>query len=146
MVGTKLGQEKQAAARCGLSHEEWKRRRDSGQARCYVCKEWKSNLRFARDKSRPNGRASICNDCNNRRSTASRYGLTVEQMDALPGADGVCPICRRVHQPMEVDHNHKTGAARALLCSRCNGGLGAFEDDPAQLRRAAEYLEKHDGR
>lgn len=45
---------------------------------------------------------------------------------------------------MEVDHNHQTGAARALLCSRCNGGLGLFEDDPALMRRGIAYLEKHD--
>jgi hypothetical protein len=42
-----------------------------------------------------------------------------------------------------VEHDHSTGAVRALLCSGCSGGLGQFEDDPADLRAAAEHVEEH---
>lgn len=44
---------------------------------------------------------------------------------------------------MPVDHCHKTGKIRALLCSACNKALGGFRDDPKLLKKAAKYIEKH---
>lgn len=89
------------------------------------------------------GRAPICKPCNSDRSTRSRYGLSEEEFSKLR-AVGACPICKRNGVAMEVDHSHKTGAVRAILCSRCNGALGFFEDNPVLLRRAALYLESYD--
>lgn len=43
----------------------------------------------------------------------------------------------------QVDHDHATGVVRALLCRACNTALGALRDDPALLRRAADYIERH---
>lgn len=43
---------------------------------------------------------------------------------------------------LSIDHNHRTGAFRGMLCSNCNFGLGSFGDDAMIIRRAAEYLEK----
>ena len=55
---------------------------------------------------------------------------------------GACKICRRV-RPSEtlcIDHRHATGSVRALLCRKCNLGLGAYDDNPYWLVRAAAYL------
>lgn len=58
----------------------------------------------------------------------TRYGLTPEQVDSMI-ADG-CGICRRTNaQRWVVDHNHKTGVVRGVLCHRCNVLLGALEDE-----------------
>lgn len=73
------------------------------------------------------------------------YGLTpddVEKMFLSQG--GGCAICYEA-RPLCIDHNHKTGKVRALLCDRCNRGIGYFDDDPELIRGAAEYLIKHDG-
>lgn len=73
------------------------------------------------------------------------YGLSAEQYDAMVKAQNhVCPIClKKDIRTLHIDHCHKTGKVRALICGRCNPGLGNFNDDPALLRRAAEYLEKY---
>ena len=64
---------------------------------------------------------------------------------------GKCAICDRSETHMRngkvkalaVDHDHKTGKIRALLCFDCNTGLGKFQDDQQVLLSAAEYLKKH---
>jgi hypothetical protein len=73
------------------------------------------------------------------------YGITIEDYDAMFAAQGGrCAICSaRPTRRLAVDHDHKTGAVRALLCHRCNPGLGLFTDDPNKLIAAADYIERH---
>lgn len=73
------------------------------------------------------------------------YGLTVEEVDAM-AAEG-CQICGTTdwpgrHARPHVDHDHKTGKVRGILCSECNTGLGKFKDDPALTQAATAYLER----
>lgn len=72
----------------------------------------------------------------NRRRTAAKYGLTVEERDALLAHP--CAICGRV--ATHVDHDHATGEVRGPLCGGCNTGIGLLGDDPERLAAAAEYL------
>lgn len=73
------------------------------------------------------------------------YDLTAEQYAALLELqDGRCAICRGApkSQRLSVDHDHRTGRVRGLLCSRCNHDLlGAAHDSLELLTRAAGYLE-----
>lgn len=78
-----------------------------------------------------------------------KYGITKEDYDRmLEQQEGQCAICG-VTSPgwpsiesgtFHVDHNHRTGEVRGLLCSTCNQGLGYFKDDPGLLSAAAAYL------
>jgi hypothetical protein len=49
---------------------------------------------------------------------------------------GLCAVCKAA-PAVHVDHDHVTGAVRALLCFNCNGGLGQFKDNPELLHAAA---------
>lgn len=72
------------------------------------------------------------------------YGVTDDDLTGmLTEQIGLCPICSaNIQDSFHVDHDHKTGRVRALLCRACNVGLGHFRDDPSALRMAANYLEK----
>lgn len=63
----------------------------------------------------------------------------------LAEQEGLCAICRAA-PAAHVDHDHSTGAVRALLCFNCNGGLGQFRDDPYVLQMAAFYVKHHNQR
>lgn len=68
------------------------------------------------------------------------YGLTVEQYDAmLVEQRGRCAICGEPMKKPMVDHDHGTGAVRALLCNGCNLTLGWLEN-PVKRRLFDEYL------
>lgn len=54
---------------------------------------------------------------------------------------GRCAICGTI-APLVIDHDHTTGFVRGLLCHNCNVGLGAFRDSVADLRNAADYLDR----
>ena len=75
-----------------------------------------------------------------------RYGLVPADYDALRDAQsGVCAICERAlpgHAPrLAVDHEHRSGLLRGLLCTRCNHQfLGMFGEDPWFYWRAHRYL------
>lgn len=66
------------------------------------------------------------------------YGLTFEEHKIL-FSDPFCRICGR--EGHHIDHDHKTGKVRGLLCRACNPAIGAMQDNPELLRRAALYVE-----
>jgi hypothetical protein len=42
-----------------------------------------------------------------------------------------------------IDHDHRTGKIRGLLCNACNAGIGFFEEDVARFAEAVRYLRRH---
>lgn len=97
-------------------------------------------------------RGTICTTCQrkarsdatHRRRVAKTYGLEPGDYDTLFDAqDGACAICGgRRRQRLSVDHDHRDGVVRGLLCRLCNSRLlTAARDDPDILRAAANYLE-----
>lgn len=73
-----------------------------------------------------------------------RYGITEAEYAAMAQRQGGrCAICRELpadEQVLHVDHNHKTGALRGLLCGHCNRLLGQAKENPETLLTAAAYL------
>lgn len=72
----------------------------------------------------------------------NRYGITVADFKAMwKQQAGRCAICRKKQERrLTVDHDHRTGRVRGLLCFNCNIGLGKFQDRARLLERAAAYL------
>ena len=124
---------------------------------CPDCDAVKPLAEFPKTRSSRSGVYTYCKPCHNVRGRAAkdkvggsrtyhlrrRYGITARDADAmLEEQGGSCAICR-IEPAAHVDHDHATGAVRALLCFGCNGGLGQFKDDPEVLRAAARYVERH---
>lgn len=77
------------------------------------------------------------------------YGLTAEQLEQMKARqNGVCAICEKSTEweskkgELVIDHCHKSGKVRGLLCHPCNTALGMMADNPARLRAAAAYVER----
>lgn len=69
------------------------------------------------------------------------YGLTLLDYEGLVSSQkGRCAICRRPNNALRVDHDHKTGQVRGLLCGKCNTALGGFNDSVVLLEHALSYL------
>ncbi len=73
-----------------------------------------------------------------------KFGLTPQQYDEmLVDQGGGCAICGKRPRPdisLHIDHDHKTGRIRSLLCFTCNNGLGQFREDIDLLFAAATYV------
>jgi len=73
-----------------------------------------------------------------------KYVLTVEQYEnMIMRQKGLCAICGMKMEKPFVDHDHKTGLVRALLCIQCNGVIGHARDNVVILKRAIDYLTAH---
>ena len=86
-----------------------------------------------------------------------KYGISQDDYDRLFAEQGgVCAICRkpetakdrlgRTRTNLSVDHDHRTGAIRGLLCHHCNAALGHVDDDLELLRSLVAYLEASNAR
>lgn len=82
----------------------------------------------------------------------ARFNIDSEQYEhMLENQNGVCDICKKEEAKilkgtacrLSVDHCHKTGEIRGLLCARCNTGLGMFGDNVDVLLSAIEYIYKN---
>jgi hypothetical protein len=84
-----------------------------------------------------------------------KYGLTQEQFGYIwDKQHGRCPVCNcelvlsvdrsgNKDGHAHVDHDHKTGAVRGILCNHCNVGLGYFGDNLETVQAALNYLLAH---
>lgn len=91
---------------------------------------------------------------NIRNNLKKNFGLSLEAYDVmLAKQQGLCGICKQPEialsprtkkiKRLAVDHSHKTGKIRALLCCRCNTAVGLMREDKVLLTSAIEYLEEH---
>lgn len=133
--------------------------------KCSRCKETLPLERFRRRSYRPTGLHSECRKCGYERVAAYKknnpdrakkylrashlrftYGISVEDYEKLLELqDGKCAICgegQRGPKKLAVDHDHRTGAIRGILCAQCNTRLGWMEQ---YMAPAVGYLSRSAG-
>lgn len=136
---------------------------------CSKCSLFLPWVAFNINSKGKNGRKSICRKCtqkaskelldkrkienpeflverNRKKMLKSNYGLSLEDYEELlKNQKFKCAICstkeNKVSENMFVDHCHKTGVVRGLLCYHCNTLLGMAKDSTDTLKRAVDYLE-----
>lgn len=73
-----------------------------------------------------------------------KYGVSKEfLLNTYEAQGGKCKICGaepKTQRGLHVDHCHKTGVVRGLLCHGCNTGIGAMKENPEILQNAIDYL------
>ena len=76
-----------------------------------------------------------------------KYGITIDDYNMmLELQSGVCAICSqecKTEKNLAVDHDHKNGQIRALLCKNCNTGLGSFNDNIENMQKAIDYVKSY---
>ena len=139
-----------------------------GKKICLKCGELKDFELFPVINKKMGYRSSYCKVCANKIRENSRklkgvepirqrakwlkssFGISVDQYnDILLLQDNKCAICGRTEEldgkNFAVDHDHKTGKMRGILCKRCNLLLGKFENSTGNMEGAISYLQKYGG-
>ncbi len=108
-------------------------KKEKGPALAAKQKEWRDNNK---DRIRKN-------------RLQHKFKMSVEEFERLRRKqDYSCAICgehesRGRYKILNVDHDHKTGKSRGLLCSNCNRCLGLLKDSIVFLSKAIKYLKKY---
>lgn len=117
-----------------------------GNKECSDCKLNKDVSEFAKNSSSKDGLMSSCKQCKKevdfKDNLKRKYGLSLDQFNKMRLAQrDACIICLKI-KPLVVDHCHKTGEVRGLLCQHCNSLIGFAYDTPEILERAASYVRR----
>lgn|SRR5574338_54930 len=133
---------------------------------CNTCGTERSLSVFYKDDNYSGGYRPKCTPCNNAVRRARyhntkhtdkfqkerahnvmkfRYGISLEQYNEMfERQKGLCAVCKQFSdKKLCVDHDHKTGKVRSLVCDRCNRTMGACNDNSHVLKACATYLESH---
>jgi hypothetical protein len=125
---------------------------DKNKKRCTSCGRKLELSNFHKRSNRFSATSSHCKKCTkdrvSERSLLVHYNITKKDWNEMFEAqNGNCAICGK-HQSefkriFNVDHDHLTGKVRALLCFKCNTGIGSLNDDIELLEKGIIYLKKH---
>jgi len=132
-----------------------RRRSFPKERKCTICKRSKPLESFVKEARQYSGYGYICKACHQirmKKYSITKFGIAQKKFEQMLTAQGEgCVICGRkfghkkgrsgLPTRLVIDHEHKTGKIRGLLCSRCNSGIGIFEEKIELLEAAIKYLE-----
>jgi len=126
------------------------RRVINGKLKCISCEKTLKLDNFHEIKGKPQ---SYCKKCNKKKCAKyhkevyrfAKYNITKEDYDKmLKDQDSKCLGCEIELLNPNIDHCHKTGEVRGILCPKCNRALGLLYDNVDTLRNLIKYLVKED--
>lgn len=132
---------------------------------CSECGQFKPWAEFHTRRDLSTGHASNCKSCRKRRTRINiengsirnqelkrKYGIGPGIYQQIVTEQGdCCAICGTTEKKVSrgharywsIDHDHRTGEVRGLLCQRCNTILGLADDNIGTLENAILYLRRH---
>lgn len=125
---------------CCQSHSTLGVKRSARKPKVYNCK-WCNSETSNYSKS--------CNECKRIVDSFRNNNINCESPEIyyklLKIQDSKCFICKAVlgskkHKNLSIDHDHKTGKVRGLLCTSCNRQLGWYENKKNVVE---EYLQNN---
>ena len=126
--------------------------KDGKQAKCKICHQ-KATEKYRKNNPGLYRKASLKNwhslDIEKKQARwLKRYGITTKDYEQLfEKQNGVCQICKKdcpSRRFLSVDHCHKTGKVRGLLCVKCNTALGMLNDNIDYFTAAIKYLKNYE--
>ena len=81
-------------------------------------------------------RSNCCRGCKRGQVLATYY---LKKQHLQPPSGSPCECCGRI-APLQLDHDHSTGAYRGHLCRLCNISIGGLQDSIEGVTRALAYL------
>jgi len=119
--------------------------KDGHYGQCKLCR---SKLNSAYAKVHPCKRKKTSTETNRKNALKTKYGLSEDQYaELLSDQGGVCAICKTDapggrYGTFHVDHCHKTGIVRGILCHNCNVTLGKMGDSVDGVMKYLDYLSR----
>jgi len=134
--------------------------------KCSRCNQEKELSFFNKDKQRKDGHSHRCSACHSEVVKESKlrnpertkkvaykahikhmYGVDIKWVEQrLKEHNYKCKICSTDMQlhtnTVAIDHCHKTGKVRDIVCKKCNSAMGQFNDDPELIAKAIDYLKE----
>lgn len=132
--------------------------RENGRLRCRLCqyernREWEKRNPEKVKQYRRHGYLRHCDRYAEDSIFRQRKITKEEYVNLIKKQNNKCAICFNEESvimrkdksvsPLSIDHDHKTGKIRGLLCARCNRGLGSFKESEERLLSAIDYLRMH---
>lgn len=114
---------------------------------CRVCRRLLPKHMFPKGSTSCDYLSPYCRECYSRMNRKRQYGLSDERLDEMlavktcqmPGCGKKLDGERGTH----IDHCHKTGKVREVLCRKCNQMLGYIEKNLHLVQPMLDYIAKH---
>ncbi len=109
---------------------------------CTSIMQVKASLKSYYKRKKLTGKGHTYNPITNKKANLKKnFRLTMDAYEFLiKDQDNKCLICRKDGK-LVVDHDHKTGKVRGLLCHKCNSSIGFMGDSVELVKRSLLYLQ-----